>query len=236
MLRVVGYHGVMNVMEKINPAHVRSRNANKAPASPPYRSVMTPTVKASPAILFTCLVVLTILKLCGTVWLRNSVSDRSPTCPTALVGNDDPRQWDIGGERKAARVLMSSEESVHYQLHADLEWGALVPANGTIYLGPERHPFTISMFHQLRCIDTIRTELFSTRGLDTPPPPSELSRHCFNYLRQMALCRADTTLVQVLNPDDPHPFPDVAVCNDWEHVYTEVRRNQEHHREASGEE
>lgn len=131
---------------------------------------------------------------------------------------------------------MSSEESVHYQLHADLEWGALVPANGTIYLGPERHPFTISMFHQLRCLDTIRTELFSTRGLDTPPPPSGLSRHCFNYLRQMALCRADTTLVQVLNPDDPHPFPDVAVCNDWEYVYTEVRRNQEHHREASGEE
>ncbi|KAI9433470.1 hypothetical protein H4582DRAFT_981894 [Lactarius indigo] len=194
---------------------------------------MAPTVKASPAIFVTLIVLLTILKLCGTVWLRNSISDRSPTCPKAFVGNDDPRSW---GEPKAARVLMSSEESVHYQLNADLEWRALVPANGTIYLGPERRPFTISMFHQLRCIDTIRTELLSTRGLHTPPPPSELSRHCFNYLRQMALCRSDTTLVQVLNPDDPHPFADVAVCNDWEHVYTEVRRNQEHHREASGEE
>ena len=201
---------------------------------------MTPTVKASPA-LFTSLAVLllTILKLCGTMWLRNSISDPSPTCPTAFVGNDYPRSWDIGGERKATRVLMSSEESIHYQLdtdQADLEWQALVPANGTIYLGPERRPFTISMFHQLRCLDTIRTELLSTRGLNTPLPPSEFSHHCFNYLRQMALCRADTTLVQVLNPDDPHPFPDVAVCNDWEHVYTEVRRNQEHHSETSGEE
>ncbi|KAI9439477.1 hypothetical protein BJY52DRAFT_525241 [Lactarius psammicola] len=196
---------------------------------------MASVVKASP-VLFTFLIVLTILKLCGTIWLRNSISDPSTCPPTAF--NDYPRSWDFGGERKAARVLMSSEESIHYQLdthQADLEWRALVPANGTIYLGPERHPFTISMFHQLRCLDIIRTELLSTRGLNTPPPPSGLSRHCFNYLRQMALCRADTTLVQVLNPDDPHPFPDVAVCNDWEHVYTEVRRNQEHHREASGE-
>lgn len=203
---------------------------------------MALTVKASPALLASLVVLLTILKLGGTVWLRNLIADPaspSPTCPTAFIGDDDYHPWVIGDVRKAARVLVSSEESIHYQLdthQADLEWRALVPDNGTIYLGPERRPFTISMFHQLRCLDAIRTELSSTRGLDTPPPPSALSRHCFNYLRQMALCRADTTLVQVLNPDDPHPFPDVALCNDWEYVYAEVRRNQEHHREPSGEE
>lgn len=203
---------------------------------------MPPTAKASPAVFTFLVVLLTILKLCGTVWLRNSISDTSsPTCPTAVVGNHYLRSgsWDIRREQKTPRVLMSSEESIHYQLdthEADFEWRALVPANGTIHLGPERRPFTISMFHQLRCLDAIRTELSSTHGLSTPPPPSQLSRHCFNYLRQMALCHADTTLVQVLNPDDPHPFPDVAVCNDWEYVYTEVRRNQEHHREPSGEE
>jgi hypothetical protein len=202
---------------------------------------MAPTVKSSPALLASLAVLLIILKLCGTVWLRNSFSDPSPICPassSSFGDNDYPRSWDIGGKQKVSRVLMSSEESIHYQLdtpQADLEWRALVPANGTIYLGPERRPYTISMFHQLRCLDVIRTELLSTRGLDTPLPPSELSRHCFNYLRQMALCRADTTLVQVLNPDNAHPFPDVAVCNDWEHVYTEVRRNQEYHHELSGE-
>jgi hypothetical protein len=194
---------------------------------------MTPTVRASPA-LFAFLAVLTVLKL-GTVWLRNPFPAPSPACPTATFMNH-PRSWDISavsGERKAARILMSSEESIHYQLdtpQGDLEWRALVPANGTIHLGPEHDPFTISMFHQLRCLDVIRTDLLSTRGLNSPLPPSELSHHCFNYLRQTALCRADTTLVQVLNPDNPHPFPDVAVCNDWEHVYTEVRRNQENHR------
>ena len=197
---------------------------------------MAPTFKASPAF-FAFLAFLTVLKLCGTVWLRNSFSAPSPACPTTretFVDNDYPRSWDIGDEQKVSRVLMSSEESIHYQLdtpQADLEWRALVPANGTIYLGHERRPFTISMFHQLRCLDVIRTELLSTRGLSTPLPPSELSRHCFNYLRQTALCHADTTLVQVLNPDNPHPFPDVTVCNDWEQVYTEVRRNQEYHHE-----
>jgi hypothetical protein len=198
---------------------------------------MTPTVKSSPAFFASLAVLLIILKLCGTVWLRNSFSDPSPTCPASsgFGGDDYPRSWDISGKQK---VLMSSEESIHYQLdtpEADLEWGALVPVNGTIHLGPEQRPFTISMFHQLRCLDVIRTELLSTRGLDTPLPPSELSRHCFNYLRQTALCRADTTLVQVLNPDNAHPFPDVAICNDWEHVYTEVRRNQEYLHKPPGE-
>ena len=59
------------------------------------------------------------------------------------------------------------------------------------------------MFQQLRCLDIICTELLSARGLDTPIPPSELSRHCFDYLRQTTLCR---DLVRVLNPDNAHPF------------------------------
>jgi len=200
---------------------------------------MKPTFKASPAFFVSFAVLFTILKLCGVVWLRNSFSASSPACPTtASAPNDYPRSWDIGAEWKASRVLMSSEESIRYQLdtpQGDLEWRALVPANGTIYLGPERLPFTISLFHQLRCLDVIRTELLSTRGLNNPPQPSELSHHCFNYLRQMALCRADTTLVPVLNPDNPHPFPDIAVCNDWEYVYAQVRRNQEYHLEPLGE-
>ena len=226
----------MEKRSSVSP-HVRSLEVLIKPLALPseHCAVMTPTVRASPA-LFAFLAVLTVLKLCGTVWLRNPFpAAPSPTCPTAFVNHNHPRSWDIGavsGERKAARVLMSSEESIHYQLdtpQGDLEWRALVPANGTIHLGPEQDPFTISMFHQLRCLDVIRTELLSTRGLNSPLPPSELSHHCFNYLRQTVLCRADTTLVQVLNPDNPHPFPDVAVCNDWEHVYTEVRRNQENH-------
>ena len=165
-------------------------------------TVMTPTVKSSPACFASLAVLFIILKLCGTVWLHNSFSDPSPTCPTYFGDNDYPRSWDIGGGQR----LMSTEESIHYQLdtpQANLEWRALVPANGTIYLGPERRPYTISMFQQLRCLDIICTELLSARGLDTPIPPSELSRHCFDYLRQTTLCR---DLVRVLNPDNAHPF------------------------------
>ncbi|KAI0295627.1 hypothetical protein B0F90DRAFT_1749913 [Multifurca ochricompacta] len=189
----------------------------------------------APPTLFTFVITLMILlKLGGTLYLHHILHPLpDPPSPFTFVGSDYPRLWPIAESQQ--KVLMSSEESTHYQLdthQADMEWRELIPENGTIYLGTaEQRPFSISMFHQLRCLDLIRTELLSAHKTQPPSSPSELNRHCFNYLRQMSLCRADTTLIQVLNPDNPHPFANIAVCNDWEHVYEQVLLNQQSYRE-----
>ncbi|KAH9058109.1 hypothetical protein EDB87DRAFT_1744281 [Lactarius vividus] len=90
----------------------------------------------------------------------------------AYVGTDYPRPWDIG---VLLPVLMNIEPTKHYS--------AL-----------RRWPFSISLFHQLRCLDVIRHDIIEA----LPQEESELSRHCLNYMRQMALCRTDLAVDPVL--------------------------------------
>jgi len=67
----------------------------------------------------------------------------------AYVGSDYPRARDIGC---LPPIRMDIVATKHYQLsgyNADAEWAALAPNNGTLYLGPQRRSFSISLFHQL---------------------------------------------------------------------------------------
>src|SRR6266403_788721 len=92
----------------------------------------------------------------------------------AYVGSDHPRTWDIG---YLPPILMNIEPTKHYQLsgyNADSEWAALAPHNGILHLGPYRQPYSISLFHQLRCLDIIRRDTVES----LPPEDGKLSRHC----------------------------------------------------------
>ncbi|KAI0262323.1 hypothetical protein BC834DRAFT_972120 [Gloeopeniophorella convolvens] len=206
---------------------------------------LSPT-HASPRTFTAIVLLLAALKLCGILWLRDAVlSPAASPRNYTYTGHDYPRALDLGPAPPRA-LLMSAEESTHYQLtgaQAEREWAALVPAeDGALRLGgtaDAAERFGVSMLHELRCLDVLRRELVRTHPADggdapAPLPASGLARHCLNYVRQMALCRADTTLVSVLNPADPHPFADVAVCNDWERVYDAVARNQAEWRAGDG--
>jgi hypothetical protein len=145
---------------------------------------------------------------------------------TAYLGRDYPTSWDIDA---FGTVKMSLEESTHYQMvtiDSDDEWAALYPGNGIIYLGEQKQAFSISMFHQLRCLDIIRKEIVRTFNTSTQPPA--ITAHCINYLRQTVLCRADIYISPVLAFPKPKPKPDTFVCKDWEEVYKAVYHNQEH--------
>ena len=146
----------------------------------------------------------------------------------AYVGSDHPRTWEIG---YLPPVRMNIEPTKHYQLSgpaADAEWAALAPHDGIVHLGPHRRPYSISLFHQLRCLDIIR------RDIVVPPAPEDeddgnkkLSRHCLNYMRQMVLCRADLALDPVLGrAHEARVRPDTNQCVDWRRVYEEAERNQ----------
>lgn len=121
------------------------------------------------------------------------------------------------------------ETTRHYEIdnpdtHA--EWDRLAPESGIIHLGIDRRAFSISMFHQLRCLDVVRETLADARQ-DRQTSFHEVSTtsHCLNYLRQMALCRSDTALSAILGVQN-HQYPSVYQCRDWNAVYREAISNQ----------
>jgi Mycotoxin biosynthesis protein UstYa len=122
---------------------------------------------------------------------------------------------------------MYIEPTKHYQLsghNADAEWATLVPNDGIIYLGPHGQPYSISLFHQLRCLDIIRRDVVGS----LPPERSKLSQHCLNYMRQMVLCRADLAVDPVLGRESKVEVrAETNQCVDWRRVYQEVEKSQQ---------
>jgi hypothetical protein len=96
---------------------------------------------------------------------------------------------------------MMVENSVRYQPHAREaadEFANLFPSGGhLVHMGEDQRPFTVSMFHQLRCLEVVRKEYADRTG------PSPLARHCLNYLRQSILCLADNRIEPVRSPLGP---------------------------------
>ncbi|TFK51054.1 hypothetical protein OE88DRAFT_1660294 [Heliocybe sulcata] len=126
-------------------------------------------------------------------------------------------------------VAMSFEETIHYQLEgpdADAEWHALYPGNGAINLGSGHEPFSLTMFHQLRCLDIVRIDLMRISNSKESLQPSRLARHCFNYLRQMSHCHADKH-IDPLATEVGSTLPNIHICRDWSSVYTEVGKIQQ---------
>ncbi|THU89928.1 hypothetical protein K435DRAFT_277542 [Dendrothele bispora CBS 962.96] len=145
-----------------------------------------------------------------------------------IRGPDHPQIWTVGLGKPVKLYL---EDSVHYEAYhsevSDVEWGALAPGNGMIYLGESHEPFSLSMFHQLRCLNILRDDL-SSAGYMSNRTPSHMGQHCFNYLRQMILCSSDLHLTPLLGYRR-NSHPDAFICRDWHTVYQKVEENQHNH-------
>ncbi|KAF7330358.1 N-acetyltransferase domain-containing protein [Mycena venus] len=160
------------------------------------------------------------------LWLRQ-LAQSSAQRTYSYVGEDYPRAWPIP---MAGPVLMPLENTRRYMIEdpeSDQEWDAMSPGKGIIHLGEQRRPFSISMFHQLRCISILRKEMVSAQKTGVVKPDSEINQHCINYMRQMLFCAADTVLDVVLGPiSHPLVVPEFFECRDWQLVYDAVERNQ----------
>lgn len=81
---------------------------------------------------------------------------------------------------------MHVHNTVNYQLNgskADAQWSSMIPnGHGIVRLGPEREPFMLSIYHQLRCLDIIRQAYVRGEAGDTTLKPA--SEHCLNYIRE----------------------------------------------------
>ncbi|KDR84565.1 hypothetical protein GALMADRAFT_39005, partial [Galerina marginata CBS 339.88] len=71
---------------------------------------------------------------------------------------------------------------------------------GFVRLGPKGRSFAPSLYHQLHCVNALRFSYTVARdGLLTDPDALKHKiphdNHCFQFLRQSILCRADNSLV-----------------------------------------
>ncbi|CDO69746.1 hypothetical protein BN946_scf184697.g18 [Trametes cinnabarina] len=133
---------------------------------------------------------------------------------------DEGSLWNV--DRK--EVALEIDSWTRYKLDSAEEWSRLFPGGGVIHLGSERMPYTVSMMHQLRCLDVVRDQLNRPKSERSEQP----TRHCLNYLRQSLYCRGDLQL-------DPYQYPHkvnalhphaVRRCKDWRAVYEKVWENQ----------
>ena len=149
------------------------------------------------------------------------------------------------GDPVALRVAGSSS----YQIDSDVgaaEWAQLVPP------GPKGHlvyvkddtsdpanasdvrPYTVTLFHQLKCLDVLRRQymlpLLPPTGVgedeNRTPPVRPIARHCINYLRQTLWCRPSLWLESAKNVYGTASRTYDAVCQDWEEVYAAAERNR----------
>ena len=142
----------------------------------------------------------------------------------AYLGDDYPREWMSHIGPPVSAFITPAADVRHYGVaepEADDEWNALTPNNGIIYLGAGKRPFSLAMFHQLRCLDIIRKSIRDR----TSKEPSELDGHCLNYLRQMVLCSSRTEVDPVAGSNGNQPIYSMRTCNNWSAVYSKARDN-----------
>ncbi|KAK0466161.1 uncharacterized protein EV420DRAFT_1636759 [Desarmillaria tabescens] len=183
----------------------------------------------------------TLAILLTTVGLYPFVRD---TITTARHGSSPERRWkfvagsvavwDIG---PLPLVLMDVEDTVNYQLnstdHNNAQWSALAPGEGIVYLDPDHTPYLPSFFHQLRCLDILRSA-YTAQEVDMGKQDvreATVARHCLNYLRQVLFCRSDLNLESVVSIEHGHHAVGrrrTQTCQDWRVVYKELERNQGH--------
>ncbi|PBK82904.1 hypothetical protein ARMGADRAFT_1038375 [Armillaria gallica] len=143
-----------------------------------------------------------------------------------FIGDDFPYALPVA--QNLSTVVMQVEESVHFSLHhpnSHAEWQSVLPASlGTVILGPDNRTFAVPMFHELHCT----VLLFEPFAPDAKKPHWGHIKHCMNYIRQWALCRADLTLE--LGSFEQRDFLRERVgamhaCQDWNAVYAYAATN-----------
>jgi len=122
-------------------------------------------------------------------------------------------------------VVLWFQQTKHYQFSklGELESDFLLPPSGHLInmKTPEgSQNYTVGMFHQLRCIQIMRSDITHLRK-------SEHVDHCLKYLWQSALCSANTQLEGIFIPRNlttVAPIPRDYRCRNWQALYDAAAR------------
>lgn len=140
-----------------------------------------------------------------------------------------PELWDL---QDIQQVAMTPEESVHFRLDTEegvAEWSSVLPrGKGVVFLPDIPTPFRVSLFHQLECLDVVRSAMRDRREHPSGPSTSHEAHFCLNYLRQSIQCHADAHLEMVRSEYGGRavlPYTTRTDCKDWERVWAESEAN-----------
>lgn len=145
----------------------------------------------------------------------------------SYTGDDFPNKLEM----KLDTVEMEFYDSVRYTINntfSDRVWDSTnSESGGFIRLGPDMRVFSIAMFHQLHCVSRLQQGL---KHNDGSSGQHHHIQHCLNYLRQLFLCSADTTLepgnmMQFAENDDKDSTTFIRECRDWSAIYDFSDRN-----------
>jgi len=143
------------------------------------------------------------------------------------VGDDHPVQLPVHLPLVALKVEETSKYGIS-NLGAWDDWRStdwFPKTDGFVRLGPDGRLFSVSLFHQLHCLQLMRDAVLNNRNVTAH------THHCFNLIRQMVLCASDTTLDPInIADEDGTPGANgvgtVHVCRDWQKAYDFVTENQ----------
>ncbi|KAH7884155.1 hypothetical protein F5I97DRAFT_1662973 [Phlebopus sp. FC_14] len=143
------------------------------------------------------------------------------------IEDDFPESWPL----KVETVGLVPEDTAWYKVEgaeAAMQWDALFPptSKGWVCLGPNDRPFALTMYHELHCLNRIR-EAIADEGNRDEHIMSTHVHHCLNYLRMMALCRADLTLEPAVYDEEGRvsvSLDRTHVCSDWTTVFDEAEK------------
>lgn len=130
---------------------------------------------------------------------------------------------------------MTVQENHRFSLIDDTAWAETMPGHrGFVRLGREGRSFGVSAYHQLHCINALRFDYTVARdGLvtDAAALSAKLGHdsHCFQFVRQAILCKADDTLVPINNEGNQTlssaGFGVTHRCRNWARVRDFVLQN-----------
>ncbi|KAF2753750.1 hypothetical protein EJ05DRAFT_514692 [Pseudovirgaria hyperparasitica] len=108
--------------------------------------------------------------------------------------------------------------AVPQSVQSDEDWRLLFPLRGARFTSEdEARPFTLSVFHQLHCLASIRRVYFDLQtgeGSAIDASTHGHIRHCIDFLRQVVMCNADRTK-EIYGTDS---FEAQHMCYDWDEV------------------
>lgn len=186
-------------------------------------------------VLFACLLVITLVVL-SSLWNYKSIPkmalhDNGLTNSTLKHKNNTLKPSYLTDLSFSVSfgdpVAMHIDDSTHYDLDSELgsqEYANLIPPSGhVVHIGDINKPdtYTVSLFHQLKCLDIVRQQYIAPSYL----PISALTSHCMNYLRQSVLCRLNLRLESTKDAKGTTSRGYEAVCRDWTKMYDEAERN-----------
>ncbi|KAJ3481077.1 hypothetical protein NLI96_g7905 [Meripilus lineatus] len=118
------------------------------------------------------------------------------------------------------------DDTVFYAPNSTVEWDSTFPStSGFVRLGPKRHLYGISMFHQLHCL-----QQFSNAIAKRPTRQTEWDHvsHCMNYVRQMVLCASNLRLEPLKESPQGLKVDGLGLkhtCRDWTRLWDLAEEN-----------